>query len=196
MSDLMSSLGSFLTSNTGALKGLASIAGTGSNIYSGINNAVNTSNYNSTQSYIQNLVKNPTALAAASAKLQQPLSAGLTDEVTNQAQAQMAERGLGGSPAAMTSAVTQSLAPYIQQNQSTAMQTLMQSLGLGSSAKPSALPQVDMSKLLAMFKANGSTSDPSAAMAQTGFADMSAPPTPLSLDTNVAPEDYASSYGT
>jgi len=192
MSELLSSVGGFLNSNSGALKGLATAAGTGANLYSGISNAKNLSDYNSTQSYVQNLVKNPTQLAAAAAKLQQPLSAGLTDQVTNQVQGQMAERGLGGSPAAMTSAITQSLAPYIQQNQSTAMQTLMNSLGLASASRPATLPTMDMSKLIAMLKGS---SDPTASMAQTGFQDTQTTPE-LSLDSGVMPEDYAASYGT
>jgi hypothetical protein len=194
MSDLMSSLGSFLTANTPALKTLATVGGTGANIYSGISNAINTGNYNSTQSYIQNLVKNPTALAAASAKLQQPLSAGLTDEIGNQVQGSLAERGLGGSPAAYTSQLTQALAPYIQQNQNTAMNTLMQSLGIGSSARPQQLPQVNLSQLMALMKANGSASDPTASMAQTGFSDLQTPPQ-LTLDTDPGTQDYASTYG-
>lgn len=194
MSELMGTLGTFISSNSGALKGLATAAGTGANLYSGISNAKNTSDYNSTQSYIQSLVKDPTKMAAAAAKFQQPLSAGLTDSVTNQVQAQLAERGLGGSPGAMTSAITQSLAPYIQQNQSAAMQSLMNSLGLGSSTKPAALPTMDLSKLMAQLRMSGSTGDPTASMAETGFQDMTAPP---SLDlSGITPEDYATTYGT
>jgi hypothetical protein len=192
MSQLLSTVGTFLNSNSGALKGLSSVAGTGANLYSGITNAKNTADYNSTQSYIQGLVKDPTKMAAAAAKLQQPLSAGLTDQVTNQAQAQLAERGLGGSPSAMSSVIAQSLAPYIQQNQSTAMTALMNSLGLGSSTRPQALPSMDMSKLMAMLKTG---SDPTASMAQTGFNDTQTTPT-LDLNSGVMPEDYATSYGT
>jgi hypothetical protein len=194
MPQLLSTVGTFLSSNTGALKTLGTVAGVGSNIYSGVNNAINTSKYNDTQSYIQSLVKDPTKMAAAAAKLQQPLSAGLTDQVTNQAQAQLAERGLGGSPAAMSSVITQSLAPYVQQNQSTAMSALMNSLGLGSSTRPQALPNVDLSKLMAMLKTGG-TSDPTASMAQTGFNDTQTTPT-LDLNSGVMPTDYATSYGT
>src|SRR6185437_428132 len=194
MPELLSSVGSFLSSNSGALKGLATAAGTGANLYSGISNAKNLSDYNSTQSYIQSLVKDPAKMAAAAAKFQQPLSAGLTDAVTNQVQAQLAERGLGGSSGPTSAAITQALAPYIQQNQSTAMQTLMNSLGLGGSARPATLPNVDLSKLMAMLK-GGSTSDPTAGMAMTGFQDMQPAPD-LSLDTNVMPTDYATTYGT
>lgn len=190
MPDLLGSVGSFLNANSGALKGLATAASTGSNIYSGVTNALNTNNYNNAQSYVQNLVKDPTKMAAAAAQYQQPLSAGLTDAVTNQTQAQLAERGLGGSSTATAAAISQALAPYIQQNQTTAMQSLMNSLGLISGTKPSTLPTMDMSKLMSLLK-TGST--PS--MQQTAFSDMQAPPT-LELDSGVMPEDYAASYGT
>jgi hypothetical protein len=84
------------------------------------------------------------------------LSAGLTDSVTNATQAQLAERGLGGSSAAMQSVLAQALAPYIQQNQQLSIQELMQSLGLGGSTKPMLAPTTDITKLLAQLKAGGS----------------------------------------
>jgi hypothetical protein len=172
MPQALGSLGSFFSSNMGNISKLLAAGGTAANVYSGVNNAINQSNYNSTQSYIQNLVKNPAKLAAAAQQYQQPLSAGLTDAVTNQAQAQLAERGLGGSPAAMQSVIAQSLAPYIQQNQQTAIQTLLQSLNAGTGARPTALPQMDLSKLMAQLKLGGGpTSDPTNAMVQTGFGD-------------------------
>lgn len=158
MSELMTSLGNFMGGAGGkGLNSVLSLAGTGANAYSGIQNAQNTANYNSTQSYIQDLVKNPTKMAAAASQFQQPLSVGLTDAVTNQAQAQLAERGLGGSPAAMTSAITQALAPYIQNNQQTAMQTLMNSLNLGSGTRPAALPTVNLTSLLKQLNLGGGT---------------------------------------
>jgi hypothetical protein len=166
------------------LTALATTAGAGANLYSGIKNAQNTSAYNSTQSYIQNLMKNPAAAQKAAAAYTQPLSAGLTDSVTNQVQASLAERGLGGSPAAMQSTLAQALAPYIQQNQQTGLNAMMQMLNAGGSARPQALPSVDLSKLMAALKMpSGSSSDPTSAMAQTGFGDtQSTQPIDLSTD--------------
>lgn len=160
MSDLMTSIGTFVSNYGKPLSALATTAGAGANVYTGIENANNTSKYNSTQNYIQNLVKNPQAMQKAAAAYTQPLSAGLTDSVTNQVQAGLAERGLGGSPSALTSSLTQALAPYIQQNQSTGLNALMQSLGMASAARPATLPSVNLSQLMAMFKAGGSTGNP------------------------------------
>jgi hypothetical protein len=192
MSDLVSSVGSFFSQYAKPLSALATTAGAGANVYTGIQNANNLGNYNSTQQYIQNLVKNPQKMQAAAASYTQPLTAGLTDSVTNQVQAQLAERGLGGSPAALSSDITQALAPYIQQNQQTGLNTLLQSLGVAGAAKPATLPSVNLSQLMALLKQGGSggTSDPSASMAQTGFADLQTPPS-LSLDNSVPIEDYA-----
>lgn len=193
MPQALGSLGTFFSNNMGNINKLLAVGGTAGNLYSGVNNAIQTNNYNKTQSYIQNLIKNPTAMAAAAAKYQQPLSAGLTDSVTNAAQAQLAERGLGGSPAAMQSVLAQALAPYIQQNQQTAMQTLMESLRLGSGTQPVASGPMDLSKLLAQIKAGGSTPTDTASMAQTMFSDMQAPQQ-VPLGPGSTPVDLAESY--
>jgi hypothetical protein len=192
MSELMSTIGSLVTNYAKPLSALATTAGAGANLYTGIQNANNASGYNSTQSYIQNLVKNPQAMQKAAAGYTQPLTAGLTDSVTNQVQAQLAERGLGGSPSALTAALTQGLAPYVQQNQQTGLNTLMQSLGTASAARPTTLPSVNLAQLMALFKGGGAggTSDPTSQMAQNGFADLQTPPQ-LSLDSDVPIEDYA-----
>jgi hypothetical protein len=190
----MTSVGSFFSNYAKPLTALATTAGAGANVYSGIKNAQNTGAYNSTQSYIQNLMKNPAAAQKAAAGYTQPLSAGLTDSVTNQVQAQLAERGLGGSPAALQSNLAQALAPYIQQNQQTGLNALFNMLSAGGSARPQALPSVDLSKLMASLRMpSGSTSDPTSQMAQSGFADLQTPPT-LDLDSLVPTEDYSSSY--
>jgi hypothetical protein len=160
MSELISTIGSLASTYAKPLTSLATAAGAGANLYTGIQNANNASGYNSTQSYIQNLVKNPQAMQKAAAAYTQPLTAGLTDSVTNQVQAQLAERGQGGSPSALTAALTQGLAPYIQQNQQTGLNTLMQSLGTASAARPQTLPSVNLSQLMALFKGGGSTGNP------------------------------------
>jgi hypothetical protein len=176
----MSTIGSLVTNYAKPLSALATTAGAGANLYTGIQNANNASGYNSTQSYIQNLVKNPQAMQKAGAAYTQPLTAGLTDAVTNQVQAQLAERGLGGSPSALTAALTQGLAPYVQQNQQTGLNTLMQSLGTASAARPTTLPSVNLSQLMALFKGGGSTGNPyqTIADANTNMAGSYQPTTP------------------
>jgi hypothetical protein len=91
------------------------------------------------QNKIMSLLNNPAALAAMAAKLQKPLDAGLTQAVTNQVQGNMAERGLSQAPGIFAASESQALAPYVQQNQQTAMNAVLQLLGLpaGSFSQPS-----------------------------------------------------------
>jgi hypothetical protein len=74
-------------------------------------------------------------MAAAAAGYTQPLTAGLTSDISNTVQANLAERGLGSSPAAYTQQLTQALAPYIQQNQNQGYSDLLSALGLTSSMR-------------------------------------------------------------
>lgn len=72
--------------------------------------------------------KNPAKAAAAINSLTQPLSLGLTQDVGNNVQGYLAERGLSGSPNISASVLAQALAPYQQQNQQTAEQEFFQLL--------------------------------------------------------------------
>src|ERR1035438_4054125 len=91
------------------------------------------------QNKIMGLLNNPAALAQMAAKLQKPLDAGLTQSVTNQVQGNMAERGLSQAPGIFAASESQALAPFVQQNQQTAMNAVMQLLGMpaGSFGQPS-----------------------------------------------------------
>jgi hypothetical protein len=157
MSDILSSVGSFFTNNGKGLNSLLGLAGAGTNVYSGIQNFLTQRQQQQNQSYISNLVKDPTKMAAAAASYQQPLSAGLTDELQNQVQGTLAQQGLGSSPAAITSALTQAEAPYIQQNQSTALNTLLSSLGLLGSSKGTTLPYVNLSGIMKQLQLQNNT---------------------------------------
>jgi hypothetical protein len=82
------------------------------------------------QNYVMNLLKNPQALAAAIAKIQQPLNQGLAQAVGNQVQGNMAERGLAQAPGTFAASESQALAPFYEQNLNTATQAFLQSLGM------------------------------------------------------------------
>jgi len=82
------------------------------------------------QNMLMNLLKNPQQLAAMAQKISQPLTAGLTQSVGNQVQGQLAERGLGQSPGIYGATLAQSLAPYQQQNYNTALNSVLQTLGM------------------------------------------------------------------
>jgi len=100
------------------------------------------------QNYVMNLLKNPQALAAAIAKIQQPLNQGLQQSVGNAVQGNMAERGLAQAPGTFAASESQALAPFYEQNLNTATQAFLQSLGMpaGTFGSP-----VNTSGALALF---------------------------------------------
>lgn len=72
----------------------------------------------------------PQALAQRVSSATQPLSAGLTENVGNVVQANMAERGLSQAPGIFATTESQALAPFYQQNQQTALALIAQQLGI------------------------------------------------------------------
>jgi hypothetical protein len=134
--DLISSIGTFMSGPGGkGINSLLGLAGAGSNIYTGIESAQQNQKIASSQQYIRDLVQNPAKMAAAAAGYTAPLTAGLTSGISNEVQANLAERGLGSSPAAYVQQLTQALAPYIQQNQQMGYQDLLTALGLTSNMR-------------------------------------------------------------
>jgi len=84
------------------------------------------------QNFVMDLLAHPEKLAAMAAKIQQPLSQGLQQSVGNKVQADMAQRGLSQAPGIFAATESQALAPFYEQNQQTAMDAVMKSLGLPS----------------------------------------------------------------
>ena len=130
------------------------------------------------QNYIMDLMKNPQKLAALVAKLQKPMDNALVQGVTNQVQGNMAERGLSQAPGIFAASQSQALAPYEQQNYNTALQSVMQMLGMpsGSFQQPA-----NTSGALQMFLKNigggGGSSAPGITMGSDsggsgGFAEL------------------------
>jgi hypothetical protein len=120
------------------------------------------------QNYVMSLLKDPAKLAAAIAKIQQPLNAGLTQSVGNVVQGNMAERGLAQAPGTFAASESQTLAPFYEQNLNTATQAFLQSLGMpaGTFGSP-----VNTSGALALFMnslknraGGGGTADPGLTM--------------------------------
>lgn len=64
---------------------------------------------------------------------EQPLDRSLINTVNNQVQADMASRGLAEAPGIFGATEAQALAPYQQQNQQTALQLILEKLGLPAS---------------------------------------------------------------
>jgi hypothetical protein len=109
-------------------------AGVASNIIQGIRNYNLQSSAINQANQLAALANNPTALAARIRALQQPLSTGLVQDVTNQVQGQLAERGLALSPSIMSSVLGQTLAPYQFDEQRLAMQAAFDPYNLASNA--------------------------------------------------------------
>jgi hypothetical protein len=135
----------------------ASLASTGSGLYQSYENQ-------KYQDQLRSLAGNPQKMQQYAAGFTQPLTAGLTEGVNNQAQAYAAERGLASSPALEQQIENQAIAPYIQQNQNQGFQNALQALGLGGGANPgnpSASTAAGLSGLMKLLS-SGSGSNPGA----------------------------------
>jgi hypothetical protein len=115
-------------------------------------------------SYLQNQQKqlqDPTALAKQVAAATQPLNTGLVQGVENQVQGSLAEQGLSQAPGIQAAVLSQALAPFEQQNQQTALQLVLQRLGLPlsyASTYLQGLPQpANLSPLLALLQSKPGT---------------------------------------
>lgn len=85
------------------------------------------------QKELDALIKNPALLAQKVQAMTQPLNAGLVQGVENQAQAGLAERGLGTSPQIANEVFGQALGPYQHQNQMEALRSVLQMYGMDES---------------------------------------------------------------
>src|ERR1700683_509454 len=95
------------------IQSITGAAGAGSTIFNLVNQYKNQQYQDLLRSYAQN----PAKMNAYAGQFTQPLNAGLTTSVANNAQAYLAERGLSESPEISQQVESQAIAPYIQQNQ-------------------------------------------------------------------------------
>lgn len=129
------------------LQTITGVAGAGSTAYNLYNQYQNQQYQNQLRSYAQD----PAKMNAYAAKFTQPLTAGLTAGVANQAQADLATRGLTDSPEISQQVYAQAIAPYVQQNQQQGYQDALQALQVGGGAIPPA--QQQQQSLSALAKA-------------------------------------------
>lgn len=130
MPDLLTSLGSFFS---GAGGKAIQAGSTGVGAIGNVLNMIQSGQQYSKLKAFENMT--PQQLSARVAAGTQPLNAGLTQAVTNSVQGADAERGLATSPGIFNADLAQSLSPYIQQNQNSALQILMAQMGLPAQAK-------------------------------------------------------------
>ncbi|HEV2521033.1 MAG TPA: hypothetical protein VGT24_01520 [Candidatus Acidoferrales bacterium] len=99
------------------------------------------------------LANNPAKSEAKIASLVQPLNGSLEKSVENSVQGYLGSRGLSESPQISEAVLSQSLAPYEQQNIQNAIDEYYRSLGLGLNAEQKNMPfEPDLSKLLASLQ--------------------------------------------
>ena len=148
MSDTLTQVGTFFGSTGGkaALGGGAAGAGLLQSFFA------NREAQNK-QKFVEQLITNPTKFASYIQGFEQPLQAGLTADINRNASAFGAEHGLGSSPGVMQNIEAQALAPYLQQQQQTAEQAALQSLGIYENS-PTTKP-VDISSILKMLQMGG-----------------------------------------
>jgi hypothetical protein len=189
MSDILTSIGSFLTTDLKPLQSVLALAGAGTNIFSGIQQEQQQSRINNAQNYVNSLVTNPQKMAAASAAYTQPLTAGLTSDISNEVQGNLAERGLGSSPGAYTQQLTAALAPYILQQQQGGQNALFQALGLASNERSTAPGFANIAQLLASLKSGSQSTATPAIVAPTSSSTNYPYDDTASLTIPFLPED-------
>lgn len=179
MSEALSSIGDFLGSGTG--KGLLTGAVGAGGL---IQNIIAARQAQAKQNYIKNLLQNPAAFNSLVAGAEQPLSQGLTTDVARQAQAFGAERGLGSSGPVMQDVFAQALAPYQQQEQQMAINSVLQRLGIY--ANTPTMPAANVSSIFKLLGGapNSPSSNPLSTMPVPNLPpNPGLPIPPVSVDT-------------
>ena len=141
MSDILSQVGGFLGSGPG--KGVLGAGAAGGGL---IQNWLANRQAEKKQKFVEDLITNPQKFQQFVAGFQKPLTAGLTADVSRQADAYGAERGLGSSPAVMKDVYAQALAPSVMSQENAATQAALQSLGIYEGS-PTTKP-VDISSII------------------------------------------------
>lgn len=167
MSDVLSQIVTFLSSGAGKAVEGGAVAGGG--LLQGIlaNNEAQKK-----QKFVEDLITNPGKFNQFVAGFQKPLQAGLTADVARQTDAYGAERGLSSSPAIMKDVYAQALAPILQQQQQSAQQAALQSLGIYEQS-PTTKP-IDVSSILKLLM---SGSQPAGSNPTAGI-DLNTAPSP------------------
>lgn len=157
MSEVLSSITGALSGPTGSgISKLAQLLLGGAGI---VGNITQSSAAAGRQKMLDELAKNPALLAQKIKALQQPLSTGLVQDVTNTTQAQLGERGLSTSPQIAAAVEGQALAPYEVKAQEDAQNAFFQSLGLdvgGAHSLPG--PPSDTSGFWKLFQSQATPS--------------------------------------
>ena len=182
MSDALASIGSFFSSPS--FKTISEIGGLGATGLGLASNIQADQQRSAAARAAQNNMNlSPAKLSAMVSSGTQPLNAGLVQAITGNVNANLAEQGLSEAPGLIATATSQALAPFEQQNQNTALQLVLQKLGLPAELLKTIPANTNLSPLLAMlFKGFGSgTALPSNS---NGFYTTGPNPPPPTTDAN------------
>ena len=116
----------------GSLANIAMIGSMGTGMVGNIMNAVTRGEAISSLQSAENKYANmsPQKLASMVSGATAPLNQNLIESVNNAVQGDMAQRGLAQAPGIFAAEEEQALAPYEQQNQQTALQLILQKMGI------------------------------------------------------------------
>lgn len=174
MSDFLSSLGNFFGSSAG--KGLGEIAGLGATGTGLVGNLLADQQRAAAAKQAQaNMNLSPQALAAQVSSATQPLDRSLVQAVTGNVNANLAEQGLSQAPGLIATATSQALAPFQQQNQQTALQLVMQRLGLPAEFARTIPQNAQLGPLLALLMHGFGTPGTTPSASPSGFTGATQP---------------------
>lgn len=133
MSEFLGDIGKLFQGGAGGnlgktLSAIPVIAGTTGNIINGVNAAGQTSALEKQQKAISSL--SPADLTKMVTSAEAPINQNLVQATNNQVQGDLASRGLAQAPGIFASAESQAIAPIEQQDYNTALQQVLQQLGL------------------------------------------------------------------
>lgn len=150
MSDFLGQIGNFFGSPAG--KGLGEVAGLGATGAGLVGNLLADRQRAAAASAAQrNMNLSPQQLAAQVAGATQPLNANLVQAVTGNVNSNLAEQGLSEAPGLIATATSQALAPFQQQNQQTALQLVLQRLGLPAELARTIPQNAQLAPLIALL---------------------------------------------
>lgn len=150
MGDMLSSVSTAFGGSGSAGNGALDLAGIGTAGSGIVGNIMNEKQRSDQINQLKSL-ENPTTLAKDVVAATQPLNSGLVQSVGSQVNANLASQGLSQAPGIQATELSQALAPFEQQNQQTAMQLVLQRLGIPESIIASLPGNSNIAPILAML---------------------------------------------
>lgn len=188
MPDAIAQIGTLFSAAPGSTgSGILSLLGLGETGAGLVGNALNERTASQQQNILkgdEKVLNSPQLFNQQVAAAQAPLSQGLVQNVTNQVDANAASAGLSQAPGIVAANLSQSLAPFIQQNQSTAIQEVLSRLTGSQSDAGSILGSLHNTNLAPLLALLVRLNNPSGGANSGAFSNFTpqGPPTSLAGD--------------